>query len=389
MPYADDLRGFSEPPSGSYFPALAAMSGMQQAPPLAQFEGGDHLRQGMPPQRVRGPIETIKGAFTPRQDEQGNPKADSLGSILSAALMSMPGTGRPVGMIPKGPKFQANQYVEPPVAANAVPAHEVTRLQKQLGRMLPITAENEAEAMAIRAQIRKLDEVHDAAYWGRDNDAAVWGRNDPPRPQKPNPLTTDLDELYGAPSPQEKARLLGIKVVDPMKRDVIERGRSGRPNRTEPLGIGNEDRIIDAAMNWKPKPAAPVAAEKGAGSGGGSAVTQRVLDAYKELGGGGDSVRLHKLRERLSDVPRAELDKTLLDMQKSGKANLMHLDNPRDIKAVGDAALKGPSDNYHALWLEGPSAGGAKPTAAPAPSAPKPVAPAAKSHSDWLNGLLK
>lgn len=43
-----------------------------------------------------------------------------------------------------------------------------------------------------------------------------------------------------------------------MERDVIERGRSGRPNRTEPLGIGNEDRIIDAAMNWKPKPAAPV-----------------------------------------------------------------------------------------------------------------------------------
>lgn len=33
MPYADDLRGFSEPPSGSYFPALAAISGRYQAPP--------------------------------------------------------------------------------------------------------------------------------------------------------------------------------------------------------------------------------------------------------------------------------------------------------------------------------------------------------------------
>lgn len=176
-------------------------------------------------------------------------------------------------MIPKGPKFQANQYVEPPVAANAVPAHEVTRLQRQLGKMLPITAENEAEAMAIRAQIRKLDEVHDAAYWGRDNDAAVWGRNDPPRPQKPNPLTTDLDELYGAPSPQERARLLGIKVVDPLKRNVIERGRSGRPIRTEPLGIGNEDRIIDAAMNWKPKAAAPVK----------SSSTQSAFDSLQQV----------------------------------------------------------------------------------------------------------
>lgn len=307
MPYADDLRGFSEPPNGSYFPALAAMSGVQQAPPLAQFEGGDHLRQGMPPQQVRGPIQTIKDAFTPRQDEQGNPKADSLGSILSAALMSIPGTGRPVGMIPKGPKFQANNYVEPPVAANAVPAHEVTRLQKQLGRMLPITAENEAEAMAIRAQIRKLDEVHDAAYWGRDNDAAVWGRNDPPRPQKPNPLTTDLDELYGAPSPQERARLLGIKVVDPLKRDVIERGRSGRPNRTEPLGIGNEDRIIDAAMNWKPKAAAPVmAAEKGAGSGGGS--PKPAAPSAKELmDASGNRTQFDGVLEQYRTLPSSQL----------------------------------------------------------------------------------
>lgn len=226
------------------------MSGMQQAPPLAQFEGGDHLRQGMPPQQVRGPIQAVKDAFTPRQDEQGNPKADSLGSILSAALMSMPGTGRPVGMIPKGPKFQANKYVEPPVAANGIKAFEHERFRRKLVDLIPITSENEAQAKMLQSRMRQVDAMPENNYWGKS----------PSPTSKPNPLTTDLDELYGAPSPQERARLLGIKVVDPLKRDVIERGRSGRPNRTEPLGIGNEDRIIDAAMNWKPKPDAPVKA---------------------------------------------------------------------------------------------------------------------------------
>lgn len=163
---------------------------------------GAHLRDVMPPQRRVGIGESIANALLPR-DDQGMPKAPGIMDFLSKALMAIPGAGRPTGTIPNKPMFQANNYAEPPVAANAIPAHEVTRLQRQLGRMMPITSENEAAAMAVRAQIRKLDEVHDAAYWGRN------------QPQKPNPLTTDLDELYGAPSPQEKARLLGIRVVDP------------------------------------------------------------------------------------------------------------------------------------------------------------------------------
>lgn len=165
---------------------------------------GNRLYSGVKDMRSVGIGESIEGALLPR-DEQGAPKAPGFMDFLSKALMAIPGTGRPTGTIPNKPMFQANNYAEPPVAANAIPAHEVTRLQRQLGRMLPITSENEAAAMAVRAQIRKLDEVHDAAYWGRS------------QPQKPNPLTTDLDEMYGAPSPQERARLLGIKVVDPQQ----------------------------------------------------------------------------------------------------------------------------------------------------------------------------
>lgn len=134
------------------------------------------------------------------------------------------------------------------------------------------------------------------------------------------------------------------------------------------------------------------AAEKGAGAGGVPAVSQRIWDAYKELGGGGDSVRLHNLRARLSDVPRAELDKTLLEMQKTGEANLMHLDNPRDIKAVGDAALKVGARNYHTLWLEAPSAAPTVPVQPPPPSAfsgGSSVAPGTAGYTSWLNDILK
>lgn len=177
----------------------------QQAADYMQQSAMDRYKQMMPPQQVRGPIEAIKDAFMLRRDEQGAPQAPGIGDYLRAALMAIPGTGRPTATIPNRPMFQANNYMEPPVAANAVPAHEMTRLQRQLGRMMPITPENEAAATAVRAQIRKLDEIHDATYWGRA-----------PAP-KPNPLTTDLDQLYGAPSPAEKARLLGIRVIDPTK----------------------------------------------------------------------------------------------------------------------------------------------------------------------------
>lgn len=122
------------------------------------------------------------------------------------------------------------------------------------------------------------------------------------------------------------------------------------------------------------------------GSGGGAATNQRVRDAFKKLSNH-DSVRLNKLREHLSDVPRAELDRALLDMQKSGEANLMHLDNPRDIKAVGDAALKRGVENYHTVWLDKPSAPAVHQPSTPLPG--KSAAPNSSDYSKWLNGLLK
>lgn len=184
---------------------LWLQSGTQEAP---QLQPGAHLRNDMPmPKRV-GIGESIANALLPRRDDQGNPQGPTLRDILSTALMAMPGQGRPVGVIPsKAPMFRANNYAEPPVAANAVPASEMTRLQTKLVNMMPITPANEAQALALRAQLRKLDDLrptmHDSAFFGRET------------PQKPNPLTTDLDQMYGAPSASEKARLLGIRVVDP------------------------------------------------------------------------------------------------------------------------------------------------------------------------------
>lgn len=177
------------------------MPGLEEL--MAPYQAGDMRRNMPPPPRPTGVLESLMGAIVPRRDENGMPQAPGAGEILMSALMAMPGMGRPTATMPKGPMFRANNYAEPGVAANAIPAHEMSRLQRQLGDILPITPANEAQAQALRAQIRKLDEMHDAAFWGRAPAS------------KPNPLTTDLDQLYGAGSPRDRARQLGIRVVDP------------------------------------------------------------------------------------------------------------------------------------------------------------------------------
>lgn len=65
-----------------------------------------------------------------------------------------------------------------------------------------------------------------------------------------------------------------------------------------------------------------------------------------------DGVRLRALRERLPALDRATLDAALLRMRESGRANLMNLDNPRDIEAEGDAALKAGNQTFHILWID-------------------------------------
>jgi hypothetical protein len=83
-------------------------------------------------------------------------------------------------------------------------------------------------------------------------------------------------------------------------------------------------------------------------------VRGRVRRAFFELAGTPpqDSVRLSVLRAKLQDIPRQELDSTLLAMKSDHAIKLMHLDNPRDIEAERDAALQEGSQHFHVLWID-------------------------------------
>jgi hypothetical protein len=61
----------------------------------------------------------------------------------------------------------------------------------------------------------------------------------PRRPPNVLPSTRFSDEMGWNPKPPPEGE------GEPLARSVIERGRSGRPNRTEPLPIGNENAILE------------------------------------------------------------------------------------------------------------------------------------------------
>jgi hypothetical protein len=83
-------------------------------------------------------------------------------------------------------------------------------------------------------------------------------------------------------------------------------------------------------------------------------IQQRIRTTFFEIAGNPpkDSVRLSELREKLQDVPRQNLDEALLYMKGARQANLMNLDNPRDIKAEEASALRDGNRTYHVLWIE-------------------------------------
>jgi len=85
-----------------------------------------------------------------------------------------------------------------------------------------------------------------------------------------------------------------------------------------------------------------------------SGIRQRIRRAFFEIAGNPpqDSVRLSALRAKLNDVPRQELNETLLTMMSAGEINLMNLDNPRDIKAEEASALHAGNRRYHVIWIE-------------------------------------
>ena len=83
-------------------------------------------------------------------------------------------------------------------------------------------------------------------------------------------------------------------------------------------------------------------------------IEDAIRSAFFEIAGrpAHDAVRLSKLRAKLEYIDRKDLNEALLQMRKSGAANLMNLDNPRDIEAEGDAALKAADQTFHIVWIE-------------------------------------
>lgn len=91
-------------------------------------------------------------------------------------------------------------------------------------------------------------------------------------------------------------------------------------------------------------------------------VEQQVRRAFFDLAGNPpqDAVRLNALRAKLSNIPKDEIDKALLRMKESREANLMNLDNPRDIAAVGDSKLSQGRNDYHTVWIDPISVAGSR-----------------------------
>ena len=82
----------------------------------------------------------------------------------------------------------------------------------------------------------------------------------------------------------------------------------------------------------------------------------RIRRAMLDLGKGRSKqrVRLSALRERLGDVPRSQLDASLLEMQAATQLVLYRLDNPADLEpADDDAALLVAGNPRHLVYLEG------------------------------------
>jgi hypothetical protein len=91
---------------------------------------------------------------------------------------------------------------------------------------------------------------------------------------------------------------------------------------------------------------------------GGPKATARLDERIKAIcldlaGGTRRRVRLLALRERLADVPRPDLDVTLLEMQRAGRLVLYPIDDPLDITPADEsAALRIGGNPRHILYLE-------------------------------------
>jgi hypothetical protein len=116
-------------------------------------------------------------------------------------------------------------------------------------------------------------------------------------------------------------------------------------NKATPKGAAS----VERETITRNKPEHPAASELG----------QRIERIGFELGGNQwqQRVRLSLLRAKLGDVPRATLDRTLLEMQRADRLVLYRLDNPREVNRADEAAaLDIAGHPRHLAYFIGPSA---------------------------------
>lgn len=83
---------------------------------------------------------------------------------------------------------------------------------------------------------------------------------------------------------------------------------------------------------------------------------EEIRKAYSKASGSTYKVRvrLSMLHQYLDDLPRPDIDKTLIEMQRLGKITLMPLDNPQEIHPEDEqAAVDLGGAKRHILYMEG------------------------------------
>jgi hypothetical protein len=82
----------------------------------------------------------------------------------------------------------------------------------------------------------------------------------------------------------------------------------------------------------------------------------KIREAYSKVSGGSYNVRvrLSELRQSLSDIPRADIDRTLGEMELAGQLSLMPLDDPQEIRPEDEkAAIDMGGPKRHILYMKG------------------------------------